>query len=272
MRVLWTGAGTRRKERARAGRVPRAGWGARAGAAAVAAAWMAGCSYMSDVKTSDPSLTAGALRSGRLAIVSVVQVNEVPEVRPPLIASLERVLGSTRADIPLVPASKVAPVLDDSTERFLLLGYQMHGKADPQWLARAAGPIRALARYALLARVEAVKVRHSDRVDATGSSSTGEVRVTGRDVRVGVSIYDVETLALVFAGDYWGSKEDAHIEGEPPPAPPEDDLELEATTDTTLAGVYSKPSPVSRAAEPAFLEFARSLPGSASARAGGSAR
>ncbi len=233
---------------------------------------MAGCSYMSDVKASDPGLTAETLRSGRLAIVGVVQVNEVPEVRPPLVGALERVLGATRPDLPIVPASKVAPVLDDSTERFLLLGYQIHGKADPEWLARAAHPIRAMARFALLARVEAVKVRHSDRVDATGTSSSGVVQVTGRDVRVGVSIYDVETLTLVFAGDYWGSKEDAHIEGEAPPTLPDDELEVESTTDTTVAGVYSKPSPVARAAEPAFLEFARSLPGSAGAEAGGGSR
>jgi hypothetical protein len=271
MGVLWTGAGTRRKPWAWVAHVPRGGRTV-AAAVAVATTWMAGCSYMSDVKASDPALTAEALRSGRLAIVGVVQVNEVPEVRPPLIEALERVLGATRPDIPIVPASKVAPALDDSTERFLLLGYQMHGKADPEWLARASQPIRTMARFALLARVEAVKVRHSDRVDASGTSSNGVVQVTGRDVRVGVSIYDVKTLTLVFAGDYWGSKEDAHIEGEAPPTPPEDDLDVESTVDTTVAGVYRKPSPVARAAEPAFLEFARSLPGSASGGAGGGAR
>jgi hypothetical protein len=36
--------------------------------------------------------------------------------------------------------------------------------------------------------------------------------------------------------------------------------------------VYKKPSPVAVAAEPAFVEFAHSLPGAETARPGGSAR
>ena len=265
MAVLWTGTIERRKRRAHR----RA---AKAWALAVALAASAGCSYMSDVKASDPGLSADALRSGKLAIVSVVQVNEVPEVRPPLIASLERVLAATRPDLQVVPEARVRPALDDSTERFLLLGYQMHGKADPAWLARAARAIRPMARYALLARIETVKTRTSDRPDPYGDTRTGEIQVTGRDVRVQASVYDVGTLALVFEGEYWGSKEDARSPGDLPPPEPADSLNVESVNDTTMYGVYRKPSPVASAAEPAFLEFARSLPGSESARAGGASR
>jgi hypothetical protein len=228
---------------------------------------------MSDVKTSAPSLSADALRSGKVAIVGVVQVDEVPEVRPPLIAALERVLRSTRPDLTIVPAARVSPALDDSTERFLLLGYQMHGAADPAWLERARPEIRPMARYALLARIEAVKVRHVDRADPTGESQAGGIQVTGRDVRVGVSVYDLESLELVFAGEYWGSKEDARSVGDAPLPEPEDSLGITGVNDTTYYGVYRKAAPVAMAAEPAFVEFARSLPGAeTAARSGGVSR
>lgn len=264
MRVLWTGSPRSRKEPVRAART-------KLKVAAAVLVAIAGCSYMSDVKMSAPGLSADALRSGKLAIVSVVQVDEVPEARPPLIAALERVLRATRPDLSFVPAAKVAPALDDSTERFLPLGYQIHGAADPAWLERAKPAIRPMARYALLARVETVKVRHADRVDPTGESPNGAIEVTGRDVRVQVSIYDLESLALVFGGEYWGSKEDARSLGDAPLPEPEDSLGVVGVNDTTSYGVYKKPAPVAMAAEPAFVEFARSLPG-AETGSGGSTR
>lgn len=269
MRVLWTGGSNHRKPHG-AARTPV---GPMRGAWPLAAlVTIAGCSYMSDVKTSAPSLSADALRSEKIAIVSVVQVDEVPEVRPPLIASLERVLRATRPDLTIVPAARVATALDDSTERFLLLGYQMHGRADPAWLERARSEIRPMARYALLARVEAVKLRHSDRVDVAPQTAGQGLQVTGRDVRVGVSLYDLETLELVFAGEYWGSKEEAMGGSDAPLAEPEDSLGVVGVNDTTSYGVYKKPAPVAQAAEPAFLEFARSLPGAETARTGAPVR
>lgn len=227
---------------------------------------------MSDVKTSAPGLTAEALRSEKVAIVGVVQVDEIADVRPPLIAALERVLHATRPDLTIVPAATVAPALDDSTERFLLLGYQMHGVADPAWLARAKTEIRPMARYALLARVEAVKVRHSDRVDVEEKTAGTPISVTGRDVRVKVSVYDLENLELVFAGEYWGSKEDARSDMDPTLPEPEDSLGIVGVNDTTTYGVYKKAAPVAQATEPAFLEFARSLPGADTAAASGGSR
>jgi hypothetical protein len=265
MGVLWTGASRGRKK-------SRPADARRTATVAAALIAIVGCSYMSDVKTSAPDLSAAALRSGKLAIMGVVQVDEVPEVRPPLVAALERVLRATRPDLPIVPAARVAPALDDSTERFLLLGYQIHGAADPAWLERAKPAIRPMARYALLARVETVKVRHADRVDVSRQSPGQAIQVTGRDVRVGVSVYDLESLALVFAGEYWGSKEDARSMGDAPLPEPEDSLGVVGVNDTTLYGVYTKPAPIAVAAEPAFVEFARSLPGAETASPGGSAR
>jgi len=266
MRLLWTGGSNDRNPREAVLAPGHGAW------LLAALGLIAGCSYMSDVKTSAPSLGADALRSEKIAIVSVVQVDEVPEVRPPLIASLERVLRASRPDLVIVPAARVAAALDDSTERFLPLGYQIHGAADPAWLERAKPAIRPMARYALLARVEAVKVRHSDRVDVAPQTAGQGLQVTGRDVRVGVSLYDLETLKLVFAGEYWGSKEDAIGDRDAPLPEPEDSLGVVGVNDTTSYGVYKKPPPVAQAAEPAFLEFARSLPGASTSGAGASVR
>jgi len=267
MRVLWTGGSSDRKAAERRAGTVRNLW------PLAALAVVAGCSYMSDVKTSAPSLSADALRSEKIAVVGVVQVDEIPDVRPPLIAALERVLHATRPDLTIVPAARVTPALDDSTERFLLLGYQMHGAADPAWLGRAKPAIRPLARYALLARVEAVKVRHSDRVDVAEQTAGTPIQVTGRDVRVGVNLYDLDTMKLVFAGEYWGSKEDARSMVDPAPPEPEDSLGIVGVNDTTSYGVYKKAAPVALAAEPAFVEFARTLPGGdTAASAGGRAR
>src|SRR5260221_12037945 len=112
----------------------RSGAGNRKGAAGLLAAALlpvalagllasfAGCAHVADVRDENPGFTAEALRAGGLVDLGVVQVNEVPQVRPPLIAALERVLAATRHDIRLVPAAQAQATVDDSTSRLLLLG------------------------------------------------------------------------------------------------------------------------------------------------------
>jgi hypothetical protein len=202
-----------------------------------------------------------------VAVVSVVQVNELADVRPAYIDALERVLHATRPDLVLVPQSRVEAALNDSTSRFLLLGYQMHGSADPAWLKRAAASLRPLARYGILARLDDVVVRHVDRVDPTSDpaqrSDTGQIRVTGQDAHVSVHVYDLETSGLVFSGAYWGSKEVALSEGEemPPRESATDDTDVSTPYDSTVTGLYLKAPTLVRSLEKAFVEFARSLPG-----------
>lgn len=225
-----------------------------------------GCTPRSTVRTSDAAFTVDAIRDGKAAVVSVVQVDETANVRPPFIDALERVLAATRPDLPLVPHARVAAALDDSTSRFLLLGYQMHGSAEPDWLRRAAGSLRGLARYAIFGRVESVALRRVDRVDPTADpelrSDTGEVRVTGQDARVSLHVYDLEDLSLVFSGSYWGSSEVALSSGEAtPPRHSEDETDVSTPYDSTVTGLFLKPPPLVRSLEPAFVEFARSLPG-----------
>jgi len=227
----------------------------------------AGCSYMSEVKAKDNEFTADALRAGKVVVVSVVQVDELADVRPPYIDALERVLHATRRDLTLVPQSRAAAALDDTTARFLLLGYQMHGTPEPRWLERAAAALRPLARYGILARVDDTAVRHADRVDPTSDpgqrSETGMVRVTGQDVHVSIQVYDLETATVAFSGAYWGSNEVALSEGEamPPRESETDETDVSTPYDSTVAGLYLKTPQLVRSLETAFVEFARSLPG-----------
>src|SRR6266850_1527081 len=73
-------------------------------ALAGALAAFSGCAHVADIREADTGFTAEALRAGGLVDLGVVQVNEIPQVRPPLIAALERVLTATRSDIRLIPA------------------------------------------------------------------------------------------------------------------------------------------------------------------------
>lgn len=237
------------------------------GALAALGVLATGCAHVSDVRESDPGFTAAALRSGGLVVMGVVQVNEIPQVRPPLIAALEKVLTVTRKDIPLIPAAKAAAALDDSTGRFLLLSFQMQGAPDPAWLNQAAGRLAALGRYGVLARVESDKLRYAGRDappnDPGLQSPSARIRVTGRDVHILVQIYDLKTQVKVFDAKYIGVAEAAEPDTIPPGfVMPNGVTGVTGASDAApIEQEYPKPPPLARALEPAFLEFARSLPG-----------
>ena len=229
----------------------------------------AGCAHVSDVREVDSGFTADALRAGGLVDLGVVQVNEVPQVRPPLIEALERVLAATRSDIRVVPAARAEAAFDDSTSRLLLLGYQMHGTPDAVWFARAADSLHGIARYGVLARVESDVIRHSVRdappTDPTLQSRSGRILVTGRDTRVSVNVYDLKTRGLVFGGTYRASAESAMVDtlGIARVLEPSSGRSSVVVAPQPPPGSegYGEPPPLARAAEGAFLEFARSLPG-----------
>lgn len=232
------------------------------------AAWC-GCAHVAEVRRADPGFTAEALRSGGLVVIGVVQVNEITQVRRPLIEAFEQVLTTTRRDIPLVNAARAAAALDDSTERFLLLGYQMHGIPDAAWLARAADSLGGLTRYGVLARVTSDRSRNSTRdappTDPSLQSPSGRILVTGRDADVSVDVYDLQTRARVFGGVYSGSAEAAAVDsaGMPEVPPATGGISFDATPQgaSPITLGYPDPPPLARAAAVAFLEFARSLPG-----------
>lgn len=239
---------------------------------------LSGCAVESQLTEQAPDFTAERLRAGGLAVLGVVQVEEVAQVRPPLVAALERVLAAARSDIPLVPAARARGALPDSVERLFLLGYQMRGTPDEALFATVAKTALASARYGILARVESAPIRYGSRQVMTGLPGEErrevQVRVTGRDAHVSVSIYDLTTRALVFGAKYVGSSDEApnfRPTGEdslapPPPPPVHVDPGVRAGTipgpgeDPSRLGFPEAP-PVARAAEASFLLMARDLPG-----------
>lgn len=251
-----------------------------------------GCASESTLLRQDAGFTAASLKSGGLAVLGVVQVDEVAQARPPLVEALQRVLAGARRDIPVVPASRAQAALGDSTTRLLLLGYQLRGDPDSEWLARAAEAARPLARYGMLARVRETRVRYGTREipssEATGMGE-GAVRITGRDVQVEVTVYDLSTRAAVYRVKLLGTY-DAAPTYRPPPAdtlnpdsldvamrlrprgsqtyrPPTGSFAIPGPSDSPTDLGYPEPPPVARAAENAFLELARALPGGAPAPA-----
>src|SRR5512139_1875500 len=108
---------------------PRGGKAVSALAAAGLAAWavvaalLAGCAAETEVLRADAAFTAPALTGGKLVVVGVVQKDEIAQVRPPLIARLEKVLATERPDIPVVRSAEVGTALGAEPWRRLLNGY-----------------------------------------------------------------------------------------------------------------------------------------------------
>lgn len=181
------------------------------------AAWP-GCAHVPEVDPPDPALTAESLRRGGIANIGVVQPGEIIQPPGPLTDALEKVLTIMYPDVPVIRAARACAALDNSTARFLLLSFQVHGSAEAAWLARAADSLRALARYAALARVETNTLQyvtrptppHDPSVKAPPSDTSrvyreGNVPVTIREVFVRVHLYDLETRRLAISGSYFGS-------------------------------------------------------------------
>jgi hypothetical protein len=238
-----------------------------------AVGFLAGCAHAPEIKTA-PGFTAAALQAGGLVNLGVVEAQEPPLFRPSLNAALEAALAATRPDIPVTPAARARPILGDSTSRFLLLSFELHGKPEQVWLARAADSLRGGARYGVFVRVESQSLAHSTRDDPATSPAFGGDRkfyTTVREAHVSVVVYDLAERAPVFSGDYSGTSEAAFQDSTPRPPPP---------PSTTPAGWSANggptPTPIPEGApEPplegavrsACVEFARSLPGGTSSPA-----
>ncbi|HET9251130.1 MAG TPA: hypothetical protein VFP58_03350 [Candidatus Eisenbacteria bacterium] len=211
-----------------------------------------------------------SLRAGGVAVLGAVQVDEVDQVRPPLIAALDSVLAARWAGVPILRHARVRAALDDSTARLLLLGYQLHGRAEPLWLGRAADALADSARYGVLARVRTKRVRTEDReTERVDRSSRGvEIRVTILESDVSLHLYDLATRGLVCSGEITGYAErgapsDSLPMPERPPlqdwSTPEDRAREAMTAPTML---YLEPPPLVWAVRDAMAAFADSVVGS----------
>ncbi|HET9939539.1 MAG TPA: hypothetical protein VFR25_00410 [Candidatus Eisenbacteria bacterium] len=146
------------------------------------------------------------LRQGGIAIMGVVEVGEVDQVRPPLVAALDSVLAVKRPEIPRYSQRQVRNAVDDSTARFLLLGYQLHGLVENAWLDRAADSLHDMARFGILARIVRTRVRHDDAEIPVrpGSKETRTVRAAELDAHVQVHVYDLRARTLRASGEFLG--------------------------------------------------------------------
>ena len=213
-----------------------------------------------------------SLRAGGVAVLGAVLVNEVVQARVPLIAALDSVLASRWADVPIRRYASVRAALDDSTARLLLLGYQLHGRAEPLWLGRAADSLKGLARYGVLARVRRHRLieeeRESDRVRTPESPGPYKIRAAILESDVSVHLYDLATRGLLFAGEFQGyAEQEAPSDSLPRPERPPittwstpEDRAMEPLT--RPIGGFPEPPPLARSAADAYAAFADSIVGS----------
>src|SRR4051812_20314661 len=229
---------------------------------------LAGCSAESELTTRlDPSLTMGDLRQGKLAVLGVVKYQEPDQVRPPLIAMLEKTWREERADVPMVPAESVARALGPERDRKLLLAYEYQGSLDPAALAEISDSLGGTARFLVVARVEKERTRSSTRginsSDTTAARSDWAMGITGRDAQVAVQLYDLSRRTLVMSARLEGSSENQR----PMLSPIRSKGDAGVTLDVTGAvppdemGYPGAPE-LAMALEEPFRNFARMLPGS----------
>jgi len=229
-------------------------------------AGLAGCSAESELTRLDSSLTAADLRQGKVAVLGVVKFQEPDQVRPPLIAMLERTFRDERHDVPLIDADSVRQMLGTERDRRLLLAYEYQGALNPDDLAEISDSLRGAAKFLLLARVERDRMRNSTR--GISSADTGVARsdfamgITGRDARVEVRLYDLTRRALVMSARYEGSSENERPMLSPlrPRGGSGVAVEIGQAVPPEEQGYPGAPE-LALALEQPFRSFARSLPG-----------
>lgn len=135
-------------------------------------------------------------------------VEEVEQVRPPLIAALEKVLRESRPDLPFRTAASVRDSLGAAEYRRILAAYQLDGKLSDADRGVLASRLRGSARFALLARVDKDDIRQpplrrSSSGQVGAASPTFGAFTASRDTRIRVTLYDLasgkESWAAIYA-------------------------------------------------------------------------
>ena len=234
---------------------------------AIAILVLGGCAAESEITRLDPSLTDRDLRQGKLAVLGVVKFQEPDQVRPPLIAMLEKTWREERPDVPLVPAESVSRALGAERDRKLLLAYEYQGTLDPAALAELSDSLRGVARFLMVARVEKDRTRSSTRginsSDTTAQRSDYAMGITGRDAQVAVQLYDLSRRTLVMSARFQGSSENERPMLSPLRPGGSSGVNLEVTG-AVPPDEHSYPGApeLALALEEPFRNFARMLPGS----------
>jgi hypothetical protein len=229
--------------------------------------FLLGCAASdSELTKVDPGLSAADLRQGKVAVLGVVKFQEPDQVRPPLLAMLERTFRYERRDIPLISADSVRQSLGQERYRRLLLGYEYQGSLDAEAIREISDSLRGAARFILLARVEKDRTRNSAR--GISAADTGVIRsdyamgITGRDALVAVHLYDLNRGVLVMTARYDGSSENAKPMISPMRSGGSSGMVVEVgrAVSPEEQGYPGAPE-LALALEEPFRTFARSLPG-----------
>ena len=173
-----------------------------------------GCATGSAVRTSGSNLTYEALRDGGIAIVSVTVKEEVEQVRPPLNATLERVLREMRPDLRVQAADATRESLGLPEYRRLLAAYQLKGNLAAADRNALASRLRGGVRFALLALVDKDDIRlppnrTSSSLRYGAASPSFGTQTAIRDARIRMTLYDLETGAEAWSAVYTSSTDNA---------------------------------------------------------------
>ena len=220
-----------------------------------------GCAAETELKRLDPSLNEIELRQGKIADMGVVKFQEPDQIRPPLIATLERTFREERPDLPLLSADSLQHILGGERYRKLLLGYEYQGNLDGPALSEIADSLRGAARFLLLARVVKDRTRSSARGVAQGdtvrSTRTYAMGITGRDAQVVIHLYDLSRRALALTARIDGSSENSRPVVSPVS---QSTVELGRAVPPEDTGYPAAPE-LAQAVEEPFRTFAKTLPG-----------
>ncbi|HET9950540.1 MAG TPA: hypothetical protein VFS09_01970 [Candidatus Eisenbacteria bacterium] len=180
----------------------------------LAALLLAGCAAERQVIQPGAGLSADTLRADGLALVGITVLDEVEQLRPPLVATFEKVLAAIRPDLPIGPASVARDALGLPAYRKLLFAYQETGRLEPEEQAALAKALGPGVRYAILARVEKNTVRLSGgglpqqgSPTMGGSPSMRPPSSASRDARIRFTIYDLAESRGVFEATYASSSD-----------------------------------------------------------------
>lgn len=225
-----------------------------------------GCAAERQSTPAADGLTADMLRSEGVALVGVTVVDEVEQIRPPLVEAMERSLQYWRPDIAVTSAGRVRDQLGHPAYRGILTGFQQSGALTEPDREALSSALQNVARYLILARVEmdAMKVRgrgtfrSSNKTGTVGSVGVG---VSSRNTRVRVILYDAAVGRTLRSAVYTSSSDFNPPAGMPAARlRPDIILSQRREPETHFDPAPHLPTLVDALLE-AFQAFARDLPG-----------
>jgi hypothetical protein len=187
-----------------------------------------GCAAEREVVRPTVGISGEDFRKGGVAVGGVTVVDEVEQVRPPLVAAFERTLATDRPDLPFRRADSVRVALGLPEYRRLLNAYQSTGNVGAADLAALKEAIGPGTRYLILGRVEKNAVRAFGRMPSHARHETwppppaNQVLSASRDARVRFTLYDLAEGRSVFEAAYASSSDNSlpdSLRNAPPPRP-----------------------------------------------------